>query len=225
MSNKVLTHNLSEAIGNVAAADVDITPGDGNLVVDGHSGNEKELAGGTLQYLEKNGPPAWSVDTGSMPARFKIKSAGKGQHWLHLPWAACNGATNWHIHLNRRVISSVNAQSNGGNITLSLGGMPLTRVTAFTGGGNIELTIPDPGTTLSITAKSGAGNVIVHVPGNTAARIKATTGLGKLILGPRFLKTGRDSYQSLDYDTADRKIDMDLSSGAGNVAVEEMAAS
>ena len=225
MAKKVMTHTLWEALGHVDTADVDIDPGDGNLAVDGLTGNEQELASGTLQYLEKNGLPSWSVDTSHQPNSFTIKAAGKGQSWLRLPWSACNGATTWQIHLNRRVPSAVNAHSNGGNIKLDLNGMPVTCITASTGGGNVEIILPDPASDLRVTAKSGAGNVIVQIPGGTAARVHATTGLGKLTVSPQFLKIDKDLYQSPDYDQAAKKIEMIINSGAGNVVVEEKASS
>lgn len=221
MAKNVLTCNLLETLGNVDMADVNIDPGDGNLAVDGLTGNERELASGTLQYLEKNGLPTWSLDTSKRPNRFTIKAASRGQSWRRLPWASCNGATNWQIHLNCRVPSAVNAHSDGGNIKLDLNGMPVTQVSASTGGGNVEVILPDPGAVLNVTAKSGAGNVVIQVPGGIAARIQATTGLGKLMVSPRFLKIEKDYYQSPDYDKADRKIEMIISSGAGNVVVEE----
>ena len=220
MAKKVLTHSLLEALGSVDTADVNIDPGDGNLVVDGLSENEQVLASGTLQYLEKNGLPTWSVDTSKHPTRFMIKAAKKGQHWLHLPWAACNGATSWQIHLNRRVPTAINAHSDGGNIKLDLKGMPVTRVSAHTGGGNVEVILPDPVAALSVTAKSGAGNVVVQVPNCIAARINATTGLGKLMVSPRFIRMEKDCFQSPDYDIAGKKIEMKISSGAGNIFVE-----
>ena len=224
MAKNVLTHNMSEPLGSLTTADVNIDPGDGNLSVDGFTRDEQELASGTLQYIEKNGLPSWSVNTSSRPTTFTVKAAGKGQSWLRLPWSACNGATNWQIHLNRQIPSAVTAHSDGGNIKLDLNGMPVTRVSAYTGGGNVEIILPDPVAALSVTAKSGAGNVVVQVPGGIAARIQATTGLGKLIMDPRFSKIDKDLFQSPGYDNADKKIEMTISSGAGNVIVEERVA-
>ncbi len=224
MAKNVLIHNLLEPLGRITEADVAIDPGLGNLEVDGITNNEQELASGTLQYLEEKELPTWSLDTNNQPPTFTIKATGKGRAGFRFPWAACYGATNWQVHLNRRVPSTVNAHSNGGNIKLDLNGMPVTRVSAETGGGNIEVILPDPAADLSVTAKSGAGNVVVQVPGGVAARIRATTGLGKLILSPRFVMIEKGCYQSPDYDLADKKIEVTVSSGAGNVVVEERAA-
>lgn len=221
MKKNVLTQNLSEPLDFITSAIVEIDPGDGNLIVDGSISNESELASGTLQYLEKNGLPTWSVNMSDKPAIFTIKAAIRNQFWMRMPWAGCNSATEWNIHLNRAVPSGIKAHSNGGNIKLDLTGMPVSHVSAVTGGGNVEVTLPDPEAAIRLTAKSGAGNVIVKVPAGIAAKIQATTGLGKLILSPRFSKIENNSYQSADYDRSDKKVEMTISSGAGNVVVEE----
>lgn len=221
MAKKVSTLNLSEPVGNLTSAEIKIDPGDGNLVVDGLTRNDQELASGTLEYLEKIGLPTWSVDSKKSSPTFMVEAARKGQTWLRLPWAACNGATNWQIHLNRQIPSSVLAHSDGGNIALDLTGMPVTNVSAATGGGNIEVVLPDPAEKLIVTAKSGAGNVTVQVPGDAAFKLQGSTGLGKMILSPRLSKVDKDCYQTLDYEQAVRKIDLTLSSGAGNIIVEE----
>jgi hypothetical protein len=224
MNKQVLTQNLFEPLGLVTTANVSIDPGDGNLVVDGAINNEQLLASGTLQYLEKSGLPTWSVNTGDDATNFRIQAAGKVQPWFRLPWSACNGATEWHIHLNHRIPSEISAHSDGGNIRLDLTGMPVMHVSADTGGGNVEVTLPDPKARISLTAKSGAGNVVVRLLAGTQARILATTGLGKLILSPRFSKLDTNLYQSSEYDDAERRVELTLSSGAGNVVVEEYTA-
>ena len=219
MANSVLTHNLSEPLGNATAAKVDIDNGDGNLAIDGLTGGEQVLASGTLQYLEKQGLPTRTLNTSNGQATLKLKASGGGQPWFHLPWQACNGATEWQIHLNPKVQSDITAHSGGGNVKLDLAGMAVTRVAADTGGGNMDVVLPEDAANLSVTAKSGAGNVVVHVPSGIAARIHASTGLGKVIVDPRFSKTDKNTYQSPDFDSAANKVEITVKSGAGNVEV------
>ena len=219
MANSVLTHNLSEPLGNATAAKVDIDNGDGNLAIDGLTGGEQVLASGTLQYLEKQGLPARTLNTSNGQATLKLKASGGGQPWFRFPWQACNGATEWQIHLNSTVSSEITAHSGGGNVKLDLTGMAVTHVAADTGGGNMDVVLPDDAANLSVTAKSGAGNVVVRVPSGIAARIHASTGLGKVIVDPRFSKTDKDTYQSPDFDSAANKVEITVKSGAGNVEV------
>jgi predicted membrane protein len=120
--------------------------------------------------------------------------------------------------------------------------MAVTRLSAETGGGNVAVVLPEEAADLSVTARSGAGNVtveigrglsgnnlveaktgagdvVVHIPEGVAARIQAVTGLGKAIVDPRFSKIEAHTYQSPDFERAAAKVELNLSSGAGNVKV------
>lgn len=237
----LLTQTLSEPLGEVTSAKINIDPGDGNLTVDALNGNEQVLASGTLQYLEKTGLPTHSVTTTGGQADFTLKANG-GQSGFRLPWEACNGATDWQIHLNPNVPSTITAHSNGGNVNLNLAGMAVSRIAADTGGGNMNVVLPDGAANLDVTAKtgagdvtveigsgttgsstinasSGAGNVVVQVPDGIAARIHTTSGMGKAIVDPQFIKIDDTTYQSTGYNSAANKVEITINSGAGNVSV------
>ena len=219
MANKVLTHNLSEPLNGATTAKVEINTGDGNLTIDRLAGGEQVLATGTLQYLENQGLPTRTLNTSDGQATLTLKGGGAGQSWFRFPWAACNGATEWQIHLNPTVSSEITAHSDGGNVKLDLAGMAVTRVSADTGGGNMDVVLPEDAANLSVTAKSGAGNVAVLVPSGIATRIHASTGLGTVIVDSRFNKIDGNTYQSSDFDSAANKVEITVHSGAGNVSV------
>jgi hypothetical protein len=238
----VLTHNLSEPLNGTKTATVDINTDSGNLTIDWLTGGEHVLASGTLQYFEKQGLPIQTLCSSNGQATLTLKGGGSGRPWFRFPWAACNGAYEWQIHLNPTVLSDITAHSGGGNIKLDLAGMSITRLSADTGGGNMDVVLSDDAANLSVTAKtgagnvsvevgsgttgsntidanSGAGNVVVRVPSGIAARIHATSGLGKVIIDSRFGKTDKDTYQSPDYDGTANKVEITVNSGAGNVSV------
>jgi len=221
MANNVLTHNLSEPLRSTTAAKINIDNGDGNMILDGLTSGEPVLASGTLEYLEKLGLPSSTLDLDGSngQATLTLKASRGRQTWFRFPWQACNGATTWQIHLNPGVQADINAHSDGGNVKIDLAGMNVARLAADTGGGNMDVVLPEEISNLSVTAKSGAGNVTVRIPGGIAARIQATTGMGKVVLDGRFSKVGDKTYQSPDYETAAKKAELTLSSGAGNVSV------
>jgi predicted membrane protein len=120
--------------------------------------------------------------------------------------------------------------------------MTVTHLSADTGGGDMDVVLPDNAANLSVTAKtgggnitvemgngttgsntinttSGAGNVVVHVPSGIAAKVHASSGLGKVIVDSRFSQTDNNTYQSPDYDTAANKVEIMAHSGAGTVSV------
>lgn len=241
MAKTVLTHNLSEPLCGATTAKIHVDVADGNLTIDRLTSGEQVLASGTLQYLENQGLPTRSMDIHNGQAILTLKAGSTGRPWFHLPWAACNGATEWQIHLNADVRSDITAHSGGGNVKLDLACMAVTRLSAETGGGNLDVVLPDNAANLNVNAKtgagnvtveighgiagnnivsaqSGAGNVVVQIPSGIAARIYATTGWGKVIIDPGFSKTD-NIYQSPDFDTAVNKVEVTVQSGAGNVSV------
>jgi len=242
MAKNVLTHNLSEPLNDATIAKVDINAGDGNLTIDRLTSGEQMLVSGTLQYFEDQGLPTRTLVLSNGQAALRLGASGSGRPWFRFPWGACNGATEWQIHLNPTVSSDITAHSDGGNVKLNLAGMVVTRVSADSGGGNLDVVLPDNAANLSITARtgagnvtveigsgitgsnivnanSGAGNVVVRIPSGVAARIHATTGLGKATVDPRFGKTEDNTYQSSDFDSAANKVEITVHSGAGNVSV------
>ena len=162
MAKNVLTYNLSEPLNGATTAKVDINAGDGNLTIDRLTGGEQVLASGTLQYFENQGLPTRTLDSSNGQATLTLRGGGTRRPWFRFPWAACNGATEWQIHLNPTVSSDITAHSDGGNVKLNLAGMAVTRVSADTGGGNMDVVLPDNAANLSVTAKTGAGNVTVE---------------------------------------------------------------
>jgi len=242
MSTNILTDKFSEPLNGVTRAKVDINAGDGNMIIDRHNGNEQALTSGTLQYFENQGQPTRTLVSSNGLATLTLRAGNARRPWFRFPWAACNGATEWQIHLNPTVSSEITAHSDGGNVKLNLAGMAVTCVSADTGGGNMEVVLPDNAANLNvivqtgagnvavesgsvllgsnlINAKSGAGDVDVRIPSGVAARIHATTGVGVAIMDPRFSKIDKNTYQSPDFDSAANRVEITIQSGAGNLSV------
>jgi hypothetical protein len=241
-NKKVLTYNLSEPLCGATTAKVDIDTANGNLTIDTLTGGEPVLASGILEYVANQKMPTRSVDTNNGQATLALRSTSIGRPWFQLPWSACNAAISWQIHLSPNVQSDLRAHSGGGNVKLNLAGMNVNRVSADTGGGNLEVVLPDNAANLRVNAKtgggnvtvhlgsgikgsnivnanSGAGNVEVHIPSGIAARIYATSGWGKEIVDQRFSNIDKHTYQSSDFDRAADKVEITVQSGAGTVIV------
>ncbi len=243
----VLTDNLSVPLDGAKAAVVDVNVGTGNLAIDELAGGEQLLASGTLEYYEKQGLPARSVDASNGQATLTLKGQALNASSFRWPWEACYGAYEWQVHLNADVPTDITAHSDGGDVVLDLAGMAVTRLSADTGGGNMDVVLPDNAAGLDVAAKtgggnvtveigagttgkstvnasSGAGNVLVVVPGGIAARVHASSGMGKVIVDSRFSQVDGDTYQTPDYDGAANRVEITLSSGAGNVTVNTKSA-
>ena len=195
-----------------------------------------------LQYFESQGLPSQQFISSDGQACLTLRGGTSRQQWIRLPWAACNGATEWLVHLNPKITADLKAYSEGGNIQLDLSGMQVSRVTAETGGGGIEMRLPDGAADLfasaltgagnvtiniglglrgssAISASSGAGNVSVFIPDGLPARIHTSTGMGKVLIDPLFSKTNGVTYQTRSFEEAVNKVEITLKSGMGNVIV------
>ena len=242
MAKNVLIEKLSEPLNGATNVKFDIHVGDGNLTIDPLTSSEQVLASGMLEYLETQGAPTYTLASRNGQSVLTFKAGVSRQPWFRFPWSACNGATHWQLHLNPIVSSDITARSNGGNVKLDLAGMSIVDVLAETGGGNVDVVLPDGAADLDVAvrtaggnitvelgrhamgsnvvnAKSGAGNVTVHIPGSLAARVYATTGFGKVIVDPQFSKISDNMYQSSDFDHATNKVEIIAQSGAGNVSI------
>jgi hypothetical protein len=240
----LLTDALSAPLNGATTAKIDINCGPGNLTIDALPGGEPVLTSDRLEYFEQQGRPTRSIGSQGGQASLTLR-AGRGRtrrSWFRLPWAACGGAYAWQIHLNPAVTSDITAHTDGGNVTLNLAGLAVSRLAADSGGGNLEVVLPDHAANLhvaattgggnvtvaigrgttgrtTVTADSGAGNVIVRMPSGLAARVHATSGLGKVTVAPRLGQLDRATYQSPGYDGAIDKVEITVHSGAGNVRV------
>jgi hypothetical protein len=242
LSSKVLSESLSVPLDSIKSARIDINTDEGNLTIDRLKSGERLLANGTLQYSENQALPTRTLDSVNGQAVFSLKGGKNGQHSFRFPWMSSIGAIEWQIHFNPMVLSDITAHSGGGNVKLDLNGMTVSRVSADTGGGNMEVDLPDNAANLNVFAKSGAGNVTVeigsaitgnniinansgagnvavHIPNGMVARVYATSGMGKVIVDSRFSKTDKNTYQSANYDGAVNKVEITVTSGAGNVSV------
>jgi hypothetical protein len=233
---------LSEPLCGATTAKVDIDTASGNLMIDTLTGGEQVLASGTLEYVANQQMPTRSMDINNGRATLTLKSTSLGRPLFRLPWSGCIAATDWHIHLNPDVQADITAHSGGGNVKLDLAGMDVTHLAADSGGGNLDVILPDRAANLNVIAKTGggnvtveigrgtagsnvlnattgAGNVEVRIPSGIVARIHATSGMGKEIVDRRFGSIDKHRYQSPDFDRAIDKVEITVQSGAGNVIV------
>ncbi|MEM5773886.1 MAG: hypothetical protein AAGU05_02705 [Anaerolineaceae bacterium] len=218
MAKNVCSYPLSVPLNGTQAAKIHIDNGDGNMFIDSLPGDEALLADGELEYLEHRGTPLHTLSEMNGQTALMLNGKG-GQTRIRLPWQACNGATNWRLHLSPAVDVDVTALSGGGNLELDLSEMRLTGLEAETGGGNIDAFLPRAAGTVQISLKSGAGNVNVRLPAGVEARVRATTGLGKVMMDPAFNQVDKFIYQTAGFEQAASKLDIYAGSGAGNVVI------
>lgn len=99
---------------------------------------------------------------------------------------------------------------------------------ARAGTGEIDLVIGE-GASVNALVKGGVGACEIRVPINAAVRIEANMGLGEIQVPQSFIKVrggggggiGKSgTWQTADFDTAEKKIDIKFDGGVGSLSVK-----
>ena len=115
-------------------------------------------------------------------------------------------------------VTQLVAHTDGGNLEVTLPNDAANlRAEASTGGGNVNVIGRKMINTSVLNTHSGAGNVAVHVPEGMPASVHPSSGLGKMLVEPRFTKIDAETYDSPDYDAGINRLDITVTSGAGNL--------
>jgi hypothetical protein len=238
-TGELLTKPLSEPLSDTRTAEFIIDQGDGNLTIDSFINSDHLLATGSLQYFENSGAPVSSMSINQGLSTYTL-TASTEQTWQRLPWAPCNGATEWEIHLNPLVTFDISTHTGGGNVKLDLTGLNITHLEAETGAGNMEIILPDQSVNLKVTAKTGAGKVSILVGNDLIGRnsINANSGAGEMtIIVPAgvaarvdvmkgevnvsapFIMMDDTSYETPEFAGSTDKLEIVVGSGMGKVNI------
>jgi hypothetical protein len=151
------------------------------------------------------------------PARLTLRSSG--QTWFPVIGGWGDKAT-WDLELNPDVALNMDLSLGVGKIEVDLTGLNLSAVQVDLGLGKTIVTLPDEG---RFTAKvSGAiGEIYVVIPQGMAARIHVSTGLGTSSIPSGYIHRG-DTYSSPGYESAEDRVEMDISQAIGMITVVDL---
>ena len=125
----------------------------------------------------------------------------------------------WSFGLSADIPLSLDFETGASESRLNLRDLRLTELRLKTGASSTTIDLPaNAGQTRAII-ESGAASVNIAIPEGVAARIRTQGGLSTFQVDTnRFAQVG-GVYQSLDYDTAANKVDMDIQMGVGSVNI------
>jgi hypothetical protein len=195
-------------------ARVRIRHGAGRLHVNAGAGLD-ELAtgtfGGGLDYRVRRDRDMLDVE---------MRVPAEGFPHFAPPWMwGPGGALDWSFGLNDEIPLSLDLETGASDTRLDLTDLRVTDLRLQTGASATDLTLPANAGHTRAEIRAGAASVNVRVPSGLAARIRVRGGLAAITVDQnRFPRTG-DVYQSVDYDTAPNKVDVDIETGVGSIDV------
>jgi len=123
-------------------------------------------------------------------------------------------------HLNPNPIWTIVVESGAASINLDLTKLKVKDVTVKSGASSVEAALSDMVDHAIVTVKTGASSVDLTVPTTVGCKITTESGLSSLEF-PGFVKQADGTYQTADYATAKKTIDISLAAGVSSLSVTQ----
>lgn len=205
---------ISQPLGDVKRADVTISFGVGRATLH-RLADSPNLMEGTIENAPgRRVETDWQVsgESGSL----RIHDEGPGINFF--PFVGSQFDSDWDIGLNDTVPLALHLSTGVGQATLDLTGLQVTRLELNTGVGQTLLTLPNEGR-LDVDIRGGVGETVITVPRGLAVRIRASQGLGNVSVDVPDVSHEGEVWVSRNYDTAESRAEIRISSGVGNISV------
>ncbi|MDZ7671619.1 MAG: DUF5668 domain-containing protein [Halanaerobiales bacterium] len=129
------------------------------------------------------------------------------------------GSDIWDINLTKNTPLDINIKGGAGDLLLNLEKLKVDSLNIDAGLGQLNIRYPDYDNETEISA--GAGNIKLIVPSTAALRIETKTVINSNNFDEvGLIKLYDDVYQSKNYGEVENKIDIKISTSAGNIKVE-----
>jgi hypothetical protein len=200
---RALTEELAIPLGGVPSAAVRIRFGAGTLTT--HAAAPGNLVDGTFRGGVEHRPDG--------PGRLELsQDTTYGMPWL-------DRESSWDVGLTSEVPLDLRLEAGASKTVLDLRDTRVRSLELQTGASETRVLLPRAAGVTTVKAEAGAASLTLEVPSGVAARIRSRMALGSSSIDEtRFPRVG-DIYQSVDYGTAENRVDLDLQGGVGSVRV------
>lgn len=206
------TEQVSQSLESATRAQIELNPGVGGLQLAATKGVSTDLIVGTIS-LDRNQRVTRDFRMIGDVAQYSLRESSGGFN-LFFPVRSGRG---WNLQLSRQVPIALTIKNGIGDATIDLRDVTLSDLKMNGGIGNTAITLSAKGN-YSAKVDGGIGNLNLNIPQGVAARIRTNQGIGNLSISNQFPRQG-DLYVSAGFDTAQDRVDLNVSGGIGNVNV------
>ena len=206
-----VTDQLSQPLGDVQSASVDLEIGTAHTTVTALTPDSTDLMKGTFSHAQGT-QIAKTYNVNGSEGQLTLKEEGAN-------FMSFGGSFDrWDVALSPQIPLVLRVNDGVGHGSFDLTALKVTSLSVDAGVGNVDVTAPKTGNT-SVQINGGVGSVSITIPEGVAASIRVNGGLGGTHVNEsRFPKFG-DVYQSRDYASAANKIDIQVDGGIGSINI------
>ncbi len=191
----------------VKSAEIKVQTGAGELTIDG--GSEK-LVSGTFESsflrLETQSEVKGDVQQVTLKTVGSLRRFGRHPNDLE-------------FSINSFIPVQLVVESGAIDMDIDLSSVNAELVEIDTGASRLNLTLGDEATSSKVNIEAGASSINIDLPETVGARVVMDAGLSsKDLVG--FKKVDSKTYQTEDYQTASKKIDISLDVGVSSISIE-----
>ncbi len=192
----------------IQSAEIDIKTGAGNLEVTG--GSDALLSGSfESNFLKLN------QKSGSKNGTQKVALKAEGNYFFVLGGKKWN---NLNLRLGPEIPMDLNIDVGATKINLDLTDVLIQTLDINTGASELNLILGDKVEKSKVNVSAGASSVSITLPSTVGVKLTVDSVLSSKNLS-NFQQLDSNNYKSNNYDTADKKIDINLNLGVSNLNI------
>ena len=125
----------------------------------------------------------------------------------------------WQVGLAPDLPLSLRLEGGASKSVLDLAELQVTSLVVKTGASDTRIILPRDVPACDVRVDAGAAQVSIEIPAGVAARIRSQVGLGSTSVDTvRFPRTP-DGWESADFATAERRVEIRVAGGLGSVRI------
>lgn len=197
------------------------------IPLEGASSAKVSLDHGAGRLNVRGGAPSGMLFSGTFSGGLNVKSHRQDDRLSVrlrnpadlLTWSP-GVSLDWDVRLNADIPLRLEINSGASAAILDLSDLRVTELDLKTGASRVEVTLPARAGETRVKVESGVSAVKISIPQTVAARIRVETGISAVNIDrDRFLPQDGHIYQSLDFSTADNRVDLEIEAGVGAVDI------
>ncbi len=126
----------------------------------------------------------------------------------------------WRFRLSNEAPLSLTVKSGASQLTLDLSEVQVSYLKLEAGASSVTLTAPASVANALLDIEAGAANLQIQIPEGVAARIRLDRGISSFTIDQkRFPLLHQGLYQSLEYESAPRRVELNIEAGVSAVRI------